>query len=710
MRPPCRLSGFLRRTACFWISIVQVAIGLEAVALADPLPLTAAAEIRNLGSDGASPGLPVRLRGVVTYSEQTDFHAIFLQDESAGIYVKDVADETIQQGQVVEIEGVTASGDFAPIVQAHTWRILGTAPLPKARAVTAAEMRGGQLDSQWLEVHGIVRAVTPHTPGRYYLEIAMERDPLRVMLSGFPEDRIPALVDSRVRVRGVCFTKRNSSKQWLANYLGVSGIEQVTIEESAPDSAALPVQTIARLFRFPPVGTDGHRVKVQGIVLYAQPGGMAFVKDETQALQVQTRDNFPVAPGDRVEVLGFPVGGGFYPLMEEARLRVVEHGVLPLPIPAAIADVMAGRFGGELVQLEARLVDSVHRPGESVFILQDAGQLFVARLSGARPIANVPPVGSKLRLSGVCLLPALADWEHTAPIRPASFEMLLRDMADVVVLEAPSWWTVRRIATALAIVTGILVAAMIWVVMLRHRVVTQTKLIENKIQQEATLEERTRIARELHDTLAQGFVGIAFQLEAVATHLSETAHEARGHLDIALTMVRHSLAEARRSVMNLRAQALEKSDLAGALVETTKSLLGSSQVRFELHTKGRARRLSPLVENNILRIGQEAITNAVKYSMGDSIQIHLLYSNEITELRVKDFGTGFDTSKVKQTEGSHFGLRGMRERAREMNAELVINSQPGLGTVITVTVPYTPYESARVETEDYAGPVAAPFS
>ncbi len=522
---------FERTSILFPLLVLLAAIAEDACAQQTPAApvITTTGEVRRLTAEEAKLGIPVRLRGVVTYSEQTDFHAIFLQDETGGIYVEGLRDETIHQGHLIELDGVSAEGGFAPIVTARHWQVLGTAPLPAPLPATAAEMQGGQLDSQWLEIRGIVRAVSPQPAGRYYLEIAMERDSLRVFLSDFPENQIPTLIDSRVRVRGVCFTKRNPNRQWLANYLGVSGAGQIIREEPAPDPAALPVEPIARLFRFPPLGLDGHRVKVRGVVLCAQPGGMTFLQDETQAIQIQTPDNSGLSPGDQVEALGFPVPGGFYPVMEEAQLAGLGHEDAPalharLPWP----ELLTGRFGTALVQVEARLVDSVQRPGESVFILQAAGQLFVARMSGARKAGALPPVGSTLRLSGVCLLPGVAHWEHAAPIRPASFEILLRDMSDVRVLEEPSWWTVRRVATLLAIVTGILVAAIIWVVLLRRRVAAQTKLIEHKIQREATIDERTRIARELHDTLAQGFVGIAFQLGSRGHAFGCGARSARG--------------------------------------------------------------------------------------------------------------------------------------------------------------------------------------
>lgn len=681
--------------ACLAVILSMTANGLFADSVVPPAIdsvqhsiLTNAAAIRGLAPEQAELGRPVHLHGVVTYSDSS-FHSVILQDQSAGIYIERVMDASIAQGQILEVEGVTSKGFFAPMVIARSWKVLGKEPLPAPKAVTAAEMQGGQFDSQWLEVRGIVRSVTPHANDIYYLELGMEGTSLRTILSGFSAKEVAPLVDRRVRIRGVCYTKRTMNGQWLANFLGVQGAEQILLEELAPEPGSLPVWPIARLFRFPPVGTDGHRVKIRGTVLLSQPGGMTFIQDSTQAIQIHAQPGFECSPGDEVEALGFSTGGGFYPVLEEAQVRLLGHATTPKPERASITQLLSGKFGAELVQLEARLVDSVRRPEESVLILQADQQLFVARLrnKAVAEFPSLPPVGSLLRLSGVCLLPALSNWEHASPIRPGSFEILLRDVHDFVVLQRPSWWTVRRIATLLALVTGILVAAIIWVVLLRHRVIVQTRLIESKIQREATLEERTRIARELHDTLAQGFAGVAFQLEAVATHLGSADDEAREHLDLALVMVRHSLAEARRSVMNLRAQTLETGDLASALKETTQLLLGNSGVEFELRTKGTIHRLPGNIENNLLRMAQEAITNALKYSKARRILIQLAYLDDGVRLQVEDFGSGFDAEGTPPDADAHFGLRGMRERAREMNAEFRLDSQLGRGTTITVVVP-----------------------
>lgn len=201
------------------------------------------------------------------------------------------------------------------------------------------------------------------------------------------------------------------------------------------------------------------------------------------------------------------------------------------------------------------------------------------------------------------------------------------------------------------------------------------------------LAERSRIARDLHDTLAQGFAGIAFQLEAVATKLTEAPAQAQQHLNLALNMVRHSLSEARRSVMNLRSAALEKGDLGTALAETARQVMAGRPVEVQLQTLGSTRPLPAKVESNLLRVGQEAITNALRHSQAGNIVIEIDYRRENVLLRIRDDGQGFDLADPARVQGGHFGLLGMRERAKQMGARLDINSRPGRGTEVELEVP-----------------------
>lgn len=201
----------------------------------------------------------------------------------------------------------------------------------------------------------------------------------------------------------------------------------------------------------------------------------------------------------------------------------------------------------------------------------------------------------------------------------------------------------------------------------------------------AVLAERNRMAREIHDTIAQGLAAISLQLESVVETLPDSLQLATQHLDRARTLVRGSLDEARRFVSGLRPRALESGDLGTALTEVARHVSPGNPVEIEVH--GGRRRLPGLVENNLLRIGQEAITNAVAHSQARRICVTLRFDMHSVELRVQDDGRGFAPETAPLENPGHFGLIGMRERTEMLGGELTLNSSPGRGTEVLVTVP-----------------------
>jgi ligand-binding sensor domain-containing protein/two-component sensor histidine kinase len=203
------------------------------------------------------------------------------------------------------------------------------------------------------------------------------------------------------------------------------------------------------------------------------------------------------------------------------------------------------------------------------------------------------------------------------------------------------------------------------------------------------LGERARMARELHDTLAQGLVGISSQLDAVAMKMNGN-DVARQHLRFAQKMARYSLTEARRSVMDLRAAALEQQNLSSALAKAAGNWTAGSDVRIEIDLSNEDRKLPEDVEQNVLRITQEAVANAVKHSGAKHIRIWLRVEARRLQLSVKDDGRGFELPAAFSTTGEHFGLLGMRERAERLGGELILLSEPNKGTEVAVSVPLSP--------------------
>jgi signal transduction histidine kinase/streptogramin lyase len=201
----------------------------------------------------------------------------------------------------------------------------------------------------------------------------------------------------------------------------------------------------------------------------------------------------------------------------------------------------------------------------------------------------------------------------------------------------------------------------------------------------AVLDERNRIAREIHDNLAQDILGISVQLELVARLMPAAAEAAKGHLDRARILVRNSMTEARRYVWDLRSQELQKKDLPAALRDTARRLTAESGVEAVVEVAGPLRPLPLEVETNLLRIGQEAINNAVKHANANRIDVALNFDTRSVRLSVRDDGRGFDAER--QVADGHFGLIGMRERAEQIGGVLTIHSANERGTQIAVDVP-----------------------
>ncbi len=215
----------------------------------------------------------------------------------------------------------------------------------------------------------------------------------------------------------------------------------------------------------------------------------------------------------------------------------------------------------------------------------------------------------------------------------------------------------------------------------------QIRLRQIRVRFAAVLEERARLAREIHDTLAQAFVGISSQLDAVAMCMPEKPAPARQHLDMARRMARHSLTEARRSVMDLRASVLEGQDLAAALESGTRLWTAGSGVEINVDVSGPRQPLPEEMEQHLLRIAQEAVTNSLKHAGPSRIWIKLHTEARRLFLHVVDDGRGFDEAGAFNAMGGHFGLIGMRERAERLGGELKLSSHPGEGTEVEVTAP-----------------------
>ncbi len=660
--------------------------------------ITRVDQIRGLAPEAAGEGRPVRIRGVVTMDAPApDF---FIQDSTAGIYVEGSAriKPVPVLGQMVEVEGVTGPGKFAPVIREQTLRVIGSGSLPKPQLFPFSALADGKQDSQWVQVRGIVRWASIDSTSWQETTLAMRvasgggEFNLRVPIA-HPLQDVSNWIDSEVLVEGICGSLYNSNRQLTGILFYVPRLSFIKVEAPATE---VPVSA---LLRFAPGQGSRRRVRVRAVVGYQQRGHALFLQSAGKGLRVLTEQDTPLQVGDTVDVIGFPAMGESAPILEDAIFHRLSHDRAPEPIPLNLT-VPWEQYDSALVTADAKLLSAQIRPSETHLVLQYADVIFDATLPpGSTPdqLAYLP-LNSEVRVVGICLVRSGGLWRI-----PQSFRLLLRSSGDITVLKSPSWWSLRHTLWVLGITASVLLVVLAWIVVLGRRLREQMEIIRQKLRSGAVLEERNRIARELHDTLEQELAGITMQLDLAVDCLQQAPRVAQQALETARNMSRHSMVEARRSVWDLRCQLLEDGDLVSALTQIVKPLAPREDVHISVKIEGAPVRLPGPIEMNLLRIGQEAVANAVKHGDAHQISIDLLFAASAVRLSVRDDGRGFAVAQGSPT--GHFGLLDMRERAQSMGSRLKVDSEPGRGTCVAVEVPIHPKEviDEELKANTYSG-------
>jgi PAS domain S-box-containing protein len=208
------------------------------------------------------------------------------------------------------------------------------------------------------------------------------------------------------------------------------------------------------------------------------------------------------------------------------------------------------------------------------------------------------------------------------------------------------------------------------------------------LQLAAQQEERKRIAQELHDTLLQGFTGIALKLEALSTTLPPALAKTKEQLQHALEQTDHYLGETRRSIWNLRSPTLQSTeDFSAALLKASKRVLASTAITLSFSAQGVVPKMDSALEHDLLRICEEALANVVKHARPTKVEVVLDFTAKEVQLQIQDNGCGFEPTACEVSKAGHFGLLGMKERVASRSGMLSVDSAPGRGTRLLVTIP-----------------------
>jgi signal transduction histidine kinase len=408
---------------------------------------------------------------------------------------------------------------------------------------------------------------------------------------------------------------------------------------------------------------------IRGSVILTAP--MLFVQDSTGGVSVPEPLSPSLKVGDQVEVTGKVHTTNFTTSLEHATVHALWEGT-PMPaVTVSASQAATGAFNATFIEVEGRLRKKEYGPNNTLVFDFDAGaQSFRAIMNRGRGdylFTKLKP-NSLLRLRGVCVVGAA----YTHNLTP--FVLLMRSPEDVDVLAEPPWFSAGHV---IAIAFGILLFAL-------FANYFYTRAEHWRLR--AVLEERERLAHEMHDTLAQSFAGIGFQLEAIRNGVPEALPTTHQQLNLATDLVRHSHEEARRSIATLRPESLESGDLLKALQTCARRMVEGGSVQILVDSYGEFRNIPLRITDTLYRIGQEAIANAVRHAHPSAITISLHFSKSTVTMLIADDGVGFAQSGSL----SGFGLRGMRKRAASISAKFEIASEADKGTQVRVEAPLPP--------------------
>lgn len=657
-------------------------------------PLTRAIDIRTLPYERSLEKLPVDLTATVGFVENGG--TAFVQDDTAGTHLHfKPARNDLRVGDRVRILGTTTAGLYFPGVDVTGLQMLGHAEPPAAAPASYDDLATGRYHYQRVIVEGLGRTLTPLDENRTLLRLAIGSRVLEVRIDA-PLETAPDLIDARLRITALAAGGINDRRQLVFPYIRVTDWNDVAVSKPAPSLAELPVTSVVALLQFGAADEPHHRARVVGTVLAAFPDGRVFLRDSTpppppreqpkdaaplpqQSPSIAIRLTSPatLASGQKAEIIGFPIMAGFSASLADAQVLATDETSSP-PAAAAISlkEFLDGTHDADLIRLTAPAVLN------DFFRTVDGYELRLT--SGGTPLrafllqSTAPDleIGTVVGLTGICLVESSKDRGFRSQAERAS--LLLRSAEDIAVISTAPFWTIGRLVIAISILAGVVLLAIVWIAALRR----QISALSGRIVQQATLDERQRIAREFHDTLEQELAGLSLRLDAATTRPLED--KARTLIETSRSLVSRIQSEARNLVADLR-DTEQLHDLPGALREIQSRMPPNAPaLHLDLHPLPA---ISGAVSHHLRMMAQEAITNVLKHAQATEMTLHLSASADQLTLRISDNGRGLASDTATTGQPGHFGCMGIRERARKIGAEVDWKSDEGKGTVVTVSLP-----------------------
>ncbi len=713
----------MKHTVCHSLLFAATAAVLFCVtSAAHAKVLRSAAEIEALPGVAESDALPFDIRATVAapeFADLTDCNTFIVFDHSGGVLLQNHVtnrNATIHAGDRIHATGridVNAGSTFA---DCHTLEVESHGPKPQPVKVSVRELLSGRHNYQLTTVTGIIRDLFLDEVDRDYIYLILDCDgetlyaPLKSdLLANFGGN---SAIGAEVAITGRCYAQNAGSRRRIGKIFKGEGKDGLkVIHPPATGLFDAPQLEDCHLMSPAEIMALGRR-RVTGTVTAVWNGSILL----QTATDIFSRVDFAQATlpkyGEHIEVVGFPESDLYHINFTRAHWRPssARTFVQATPTDLSIKELMkkdndrliiAANFHGRPIRIRGvvRSLPEAANPNKTLYVESDQ-YIIPVDFNSCPTVCNDMTVGCEIEVSGTCVMDS-ENWRQNSVFpQLKSVFLVVRTPNDVRILSRPSWWTPARLMVVIAAMFALILAVVIWNrslhTLAERRGRELTAEIVSRVESELKVSERTRLAVELHDTIAQYLTGAIMEIRT-GVRLSSDGHPtASEHFALAQKTLESCRQELRNCLWDLRNRALEQSNMDVAIRQTLAPHVKNIDltVRFNVPRK----MVSDNTAHAILRIIRELVINATRHGHATAIKIAGSVEGGKLLFSVKDNGCGFTPDEAPGIEDGHFGIQGIRERITAFDGDFILESAPGKGTKATVILTMPTTNNSKPET------------
>ena len=653
-------------------------------------------------SNTIPPSPDFRVTGTVAYMLSADAtsYQLLLNDGDAAMKITSTTNPPLipQLGDSVQLEG-----ELTPVGQGYVRpafrniEILGHGAAPAPHEGTAEEIMSGRHDFHRSYLVGEVRDAEPSgtSPTHSYLSIIADAHQYYAPIPtcGTTLAELESLIGAKVRLDGYPDSRNYSHRFIEERRFVVAGMKNIEILSPAPTDPFAGVPGVEELRRLAPETLRRlGRHKAEGWIVTAWQSSHALLRmHDGRMAMVDFANPSSIQRGAPVEIVGYPTTDGYFLRLSRAIVRRATGESLAerkaeVFSEEHVSNLLSAEFSGKYALQGRRLRISGYAAefGEAqreqkTFSLSVAGRHLEIDFSSAPETAAKIAAGCRVQVTGTCVL-ATENWSAISSETQLNGIRLVMDRPDdLVVVSRPPWWTPTRLGAVVAALVLALAAILFWNRQLRRLSEKRGRELFRERSASAIAElktsERTRLAAEIHDSISQILTGAAMQLDA-------------GETQAAKRILASCRRELRCCIWDLRGNALDAENLADAVKATLAPHLGGCSLALDFDVPSSS--LSEAIRHAALSIIREATVNAIRHGHARTIAVSGELAGRRLSFSVVDDGKGFDPGNCRGSAEGHFGLMGMKERAKSFNGSFSISSSPENGTEIAVTLEDSP--------------------